>query len=286
MSRPPPRGTLFVVATPIGNLDDVSKRSLEALGEAEVVLAEDTRVSRRLLERYGLHRPMLSLHRFNEASRLQKLIARLEQGEALALVTDGGTPAVSDPGARLVEGAHAVGARVVPVPGPSAVSAALSASGFGADRYVFGGFLPARPAQRRRALDDLARIGETLVLFEAPHRLVASLGDMVRVLGDRPAAICRELTKRHEEILRGTLSSIRSEFQKRERVRGEITLVIAGSTAARGEPESASDRALPALFAEALAAEDDDPKRAARRLARDLGISRAELKRRLERSRG
>jgi 16S rRNA (cytidine1402-2'-O)-methyltransferase len=189
-------GTLLVVATPIGNLEDLSPRGRRAFEEADLIVAEDTRRTGRLLEAHGLDRPLTSCHKFSEASRLEPLLEALSEGRTLALVTDGGTPAVSDPGRRLVAAALEAGARVVAVAGPSAVTAALSISGFPADRFLFAGFLPSKTTERRKEAAQLAAFAGTIVLFEAPHRLLDCLADLELVLGERPAALCREMTKR------------------------------------------------------------------------------------------
>jgi 16S rRNA (cytidine1402-2'-O)-methyltransferase len=285
-------GTLLVVATPIGNLEDLSPRGRQALEQADLVVAEDTRRTGRLLEAHGLERPLTSCHKFSEASRLDPLLDALAAGRTLALVTDGGTPAVSDPGRRLVDAALEAGARVVAVPGPSAVTAALSISGFPADRFLFSGFLPAKTTERRKEAGALARFPGTIVLFEAPHRLLDCLEDLELSMQDRPAALCREMTKRFEEVLRGPLPLLRSQLAKRDTIRGECVLVIgpdsrAGVKGAPGNEEAVSeeDRAAAEAFDRALEREDGDPRRALRRAARELGLPRAELKRRLDRTR-
>lgn len=281
-------GILFVIATPIGNLEDLSPRATATLREVALVLAEDTRRTGLLLKRAEIDKPLLSCHRFNEASRGDDVLLRLERGESLALVSDGGTPAVSDPGARLVAEALARGIRVVPIPGPSAVTAALSASGLDADRFVFAGFLPSRAGERRREIARLALYPETLVLYEAPHRLAASLRDLAAILGPRDAVLCRELTKLHEEVRRAPLTDLAIDIAERESIRGEIVLVVAGASREGGAAPAEAPNLDPAVvalreaWAAALATEEGDPRRALRRLARDLGIGRAELKRRLD----
>jgi 16S rRNA (cytidine1402-2'-O)-methyltransferase len=279
----PSRGRLLVVATPLGNLGDLSPRAARALGEADLVAAEDTRRTLPLLTHLGLSKPMVSSHKFNEASGLAGLLNTLAEGKTIALVTDGGTPAISDPGHRLVAAAHAAGHAVVAIAGPSAVAAALSVAGFPADRFRFAGFLPAAASARRRALAALAAEPETLVFYEAPHRVLKALDAMIEALGDREAALCRELTKLHEEVLRAPLSAIRAALAGRDAIRGEIVLVVAGGGSERGGAERAGTEAGPygALFAMARELEDGDPRRAVRRLARELGLSRAEVKARL-----
>jgi 16S rRNA (cytidine1402-2'-O)-methyltransferase len=233
---------------------------------------------------------MVSSHKFNEAAGLAGLLNTLAEGKTIALVTDGGTPAISDPGHRLVAAAHAAGHAVVAIAGPSAVAAALSVAGFPADHFRFAGFLPAAAAARRRALAALATEPETLVFYEAPHRALKSLDAMIEALGDREAALCRELTKLHEEVLRAPLSAIRASLAARDAIRGEIVLVVAGwggeggpAGGARATAERSGTEAGPyrALFAMACALEGGDPRRALRRLARELGLARAEVKARL-----
>lgn len=275
------RGTLLVVATPIGNLDDLTPRAREALAGAALVAAEDTRRTGQLLAHLGLRRPLVACHRFSEARTVAQILGELERGAAVALVTDGGTPAVSDPGYRLVAAAHEAGHDVRAVPGASAVAAALSVAGLPADSFHFAGFLPSRRPARRREIERLAPIADTLVLFEAPHRLVECLADLSELLGVRTAVICRELTKLHEEVRRGTLAELHAEFAARERVLGEIVLVIAG---ARGPAPAATaaEPDLPSRFVAALRDQDEDVERALHHLARELGIARAELRRRLQ----
>jgi 16S rRNA (cytidine1402-2'-O)-methyltransferase len=226
-------GTLFVVATPIGNLEDVTLRALRVLREVAVVAAEDTRRTSRLLQHYSISTPTISLHEHNEHSRTQGLLDRLARGESVALVSDAGTPVVSDPGAQLVAAAHAAGIRVEPVPGASAVLAAISASGFGGEGFVFLGFPPARSHHRRVWLSSLTRPDDrALVLYEAPHRIRDTLEDIREILGDRVIAVGRELTKAHEELVVGPISEYLQQLQE---PRGEFTLVISPANPADGE---------------------------------------------------
>ena len=217
---------LHIVATPIGNLKDVSFRALGTLAAADVVFAEDTRVSRKLLAHYGITTPLVAYHEHNAAEMRPKIIARLKEGQALALISDAGTPLVSDPGYRLVEAVLAEGFNVVPVPGPSAVLAALVAAGLPTDRFFFEGFLPPKSAARRERLAALATISATLVFFESPHRLVDMLRDALETLGDRTAVVARELTKLYETVRRGTLQNLTSEFEAASRPKGEIVVLI------------------------------------------------------------
>lgn len=278
-----PLGTLFVVATPIGNLSEISPRTRETLSRVAVVAAEDTRRSGMLLAHMALKKPMISLHKFNERSRLEELTAVLERGEDLALVTDGGTPAISDPGFRLVAEAHAIGAPVRAVAGPSAVVAALSVSGLPADRFTFVGFLPSRAPERRALLPELASRSETLVIYEAPHRLVAAVADLAAQFGPRPAVLCRELTKLHEEVQRSTLTQLAESVASRQSILGECVLVIAGAGASNAPALAieSEDAATLLAFALALQAEQGDARRACARVARRTDRPRREITSRL-----
>jgi 16S rRNA (cytidine1402-2'-O)-methyltransferase len=218
---------LFLVATPIGNLEDISRRALRVLGEVQVVAAEDTRRTRHLLEHFGLATPVVSLFEHNERARIPGLLRRLEGGEHVAVVTDAGSPGVSDPGYPLVRAAVAAGFRVESVPGPSAVIAALQISGLPTDAFLFVGFLPPKGAARRRRLEELYQRRETIVAFESPHRIDSCLADLETVWGERPMALARELTKIHEQVLRGTPREVRAALSAEQR-RGEIVLVLGG----------------------------------------------------------
>lgn len=277
-ARPEP-GTLFVVATPLGNLDDLSPRALSTLRSVAAVACEDTRRTSRLLARYDVDVATVSCHKFNERQRLEPILKRLRAGEDVALVSDSGTPTVSDPGALLVRTALGQGIRVSPLPGPSAVATLLSVSGLPADRFVFDGFLPHRAGERRRRLRELRDESRTIVLFEAPHRLPAALRDIEEVLGPRAIVLGRELTKLHETILAGTAGEIAKQLGA-ERVRGEITLVLAGSGEGTGESDATAKRIV-ACWRDALRATGGDRRAALRRAARETGLRKAELQRRL-----
>jgi 16S rRNA (cytidine1402-2'-O)-methyltransferase len=227
IAAPPLEPGLYLVATPIGNLRDVSLRALEILAAADVIACEDTRVTRKLTARYGIATPLTPYHDHNAATALPKLIARLAEGARVALVSDAGTPLVSDPGYRLVRAAHAAGHAVTAAPGASAVLAALAVAGLPTDRFFFEGFLPAKEAARRARIAALARIPATLVLFETGPRLAAALADLAAGLGNRAAAICRELTKLHEEVRRGTLDGLAGVYRELPEPRGEIVVVVA-----------------------------------------------------------
>jgi 16S rRNA (cytidine1402-2'-O)-methyltransferase len=236
-ARPPREGgTLYLVATPIGNLEDVTQRALRVLAEAHVVAAEDTRHTRRLLERFAITTPVTSLFEHNERAKIPALLERLAAGERVAVVTDAGSPGVSDPGYPLVRAAVAAGVRVESVPGPSAVIAALQVSGLPTDAFLFAGFLPPKAAARRRRLAELHERRETLVVFESPHRIDACLADLEALWGGRPITLARELTKVHEEVLRGTAAEVRAALPP-ERRRGEIVLVLGGRTRERASSE-------------------------------------------------
>jgi 16S rRNA (cytidine1402-2'-O)-methyltransferase len=226
-------GRLQVVATPIGNLADLSARAREALSSADVIAAEDTRRTRVLLRAIGIARPLVSLHEHNESQRTPELLARLAAGETIALVSDAGTPLLSDPGLELVQRAARAGFEVHAIPGPSAITSALAVAGLPTDRFCFEGFLPSRERERRTALAALAHEPRTLVFFEAPHRILRTLADMAAEFGaERPAAVARELTKAHETIYRGTLQELLARAQAEENFqRGEITIVVHGATA-------------------------------------------------------
>jgi 16S rRNA (cytidine1402-2'-O)-methyltransferase len=243
-------GRLDVIATPIGNIGDLSPRARASLAAADLVLAEDTRRTATLLAACGISRPLLSLHEHNEAERTDALLARLRRGEVLALVSDAGTPLLSDPGFVLVRAVAAAGLEVRSIAGPSAVTAALAVAGLPTDRFVFEGFLPARALERQAALARLAQESRTLVLFEAPHRIAATLAELALAFGDeRSAVLARELPKVHESIYRDTLAGLAQRAtQDADMARGEITLVIAGSAAASGGDAALLARALPLLL--------------------------------------
>jgi 16S rRNA (cytidine1402-2'-O)-methyltransferase len=246
-------GTLYVVATPIGNLEDLSPHAEQTLREVSLIAAEDTRVTRRLLAQRGLSKPMLSFHDHNEAQRTGEILRKLQDGRDVALVSDAGTPLISDPGFRLVRAAAEAGLRVVAIPGPCAVVAALSISGLPTDRFLVLGFLPRRAAKRRAALQELRRERATLVLFEAPHRILETLADLRQILGDRQAVLARNLTKEHEQVLRGRVEELRATLASQEFVAGELTLVVEGAGDANEEawPE-AVERAIERLLAAGL----------------------------------
>jgi 16S rRNA (cytidine1402-2'-O)-methyltransferase len=230
MRKPEKAGRLVVVGTPIGNLDDLSPRAARALAEANAIFCEDTRVTAKLASRLELTAPRISCPAPRERSRVRELLERLGRGETVALVSDAGMPGLSDPGELLVDAAAGAGFVIEVVPGPSAAAAALAVSGLPAVPHFFAGFLPARAGERRRALEKLREREETLVWFEAPHRLLESLEDSARVLGARHGCVARELTKLHEEVVRGTLPELAATFRSRGAGRGEITVVVEGGS--------------------------------------------------------
>ena len=229
---------LYVVATPIGNLEDITLRALRILKEVDLIAAEDTRHTRHLLEHYGIKTALTSYHEHNERTKAQSLVERLEHGENIALVCDAGTPAISDPGYRLVVSALAVGVQVTPIPGPAALTAVVSASGLPSDRFVFEGFLPAKAQERKNKLQELRYDARTLVFYEAPHRLKETLADLQQAFGEREIVVAREVSKLHEEFLRGKIGPVREQLAARE-IKGEITLLVQGApaTAAVSEKE-------------------------------------------------
>ncbi len=267
-------GRLFVVATPIGNLDDMSVRAIEVLRSVGIILAEDTRHSAALLKRFGIETRVSSFHEHNEAKLKQAIIAKLESGTDAAIISDAGTPLINDPGFELVRAAHEGGIQVIPVPGPSAVIAALSASGLPTDRFYFEGFLPTRREARRRRLRELADRSETLIILESPHRLLAALEDMAEVLGtNRMATIAKELTKVFETVRRDTLASLRAWLGEREeRQKGEFVIVVAGAGKTDTDQETQRHRQLLEILLSEL------PLKTAVRLAAAIsGASRNQL---------
>jgi 16S rRNA (cytidine1402-2'-O)-methyltransferase len=239
---------LHIVSTPIGNLRDVTVRALETLAAADLIACEDTRVTRKLTERYGITTPLTPYHQHNAAQARPRLLERIAGGAAVALASDAGTPLVSDPGFKLARGARAAGLMVTAVPGPSAVLAALTVCGLPTDRFLFEGFLPAKQTQRRKRIEEIKLIPATLVLFESGPRLAATLADLAAALGPREAAVCRELTKLHEEVRRGALAALVAEYAQRGEPRGEIVIVVAPPS-----PEAPEAGDLDRLLREALA---------------------------------
>ena len=266
-------GTLYLVATPLGNLGDITYRAVETLRAATAIVAEDTRRARILCEHFGIERPLISMPAFREGEQADGLVGRLLQGDDLALTTDAGSPGISDPGSVLVAKALEAGVKVVPIPGPAAVVAALSASGLPTDRFYFAGFLPRKGTGRERALSLLKRLDATLVLYESPERLGETLAELREAFGDRRAVVARELTKIHEEFARGKLSELAQRFAGE--VRGEITLVVEGA----GEEESAAatDEAILAEIERRLVSGEGSVKEIAGEIAKATGRPRREV---------
>jgi 16S rRNA (cytidine1402-2'-O)-methyltransferase len=264
-------GTLYVVATPIGNLEDITARALRVLREVALIAAEDTRHSGKLLHHFGIRTPLISCHEHNEQQRQEALLGRLLAGESIALISDAGTPAIADPGYRLVRACHAAGVPVTPVPGPSALLAALSAAGEPTDRFVFEGFLPARAVAREEALRALRDEPRTVVCYETPHRLLATLAAMAAVWSaQRPLVVARELTKLHEELFRGTVGEAQAHFAA-GRVRGELVLILPAFAA---PPPS---RDLSVVLRELLFDRQLPRKEAVKLVAREFGLASSDV---------
>ena len=262
---------LYLVATPIGNLEDITVRALRILkDEVDRIACEDTRHSRKLLDHYNIDKPLISYHDHNERERGEELLDRLRNGERIALISDAGTPLISDPGYRLAAAAAEEGIPVIPIPGPSALLTALCASGLPTDAFIFGGFLPPKQGQRRKTLESWAESPATLVFYEAPHRILDALDDVDFTLGDRPVVLARELTKMHEEFLRGTAKTVKEQL-KTANTRGEMVLLIG-----RGEATVKDDRPLPEAVAEAIA-NGMERMKAIKHIARQRGLSKREV---------
>lgn len=272
-------GTIYVVATPIGNLEDMTRRAERVLGEVDLVAAEDTRHTKALLAHLGISKRVISYFDAVESKRAPELIERAERGESIALVSDAGTPLLSDPGFRLVELAHREGIPVVPVPGPSAPLALLSCAGLPAGRFAFLGFLPAKVSARRKFIAQYAQHRDTLVLFESPRRLPAALEDLADILGDRDAVVGRELTKKFEELVQGSLHELARKFaddDAERRIRGELVLAIEGAADGDTLVVSAGDPIVGERLRERMAA-GESPSRAARAVAAELGLPRRDV---------
>jgi 16S rRNA (cytidine1402-2'-O)-methyltransferase len=269
-------GVLYVVATPIGNLEDITYRAVRVLGEAGLIACEDTRQTRKLLDRYGIRTSAVSYHEHNEQARAAELVERMLAGESVALVSDAGTPLVSDPGYRIVAAAIAAGIRVEPIPGASALLSALAAAGLPTDMFQFVGFLPPKSSARRKTLESLKAFPATLVFYEAPHRILETLDDIDEIMGARPVVVARELTKLHEEFLRGTAREIRETLAARTSVKGEITLLIG-----RGE-ETAAEDGEPAEQVARLIAGGMTRMEAIKTVARRCGLGKREVYRLVE----
>ncbi len=269
-------GKLYIVSTPIGNLEDITTRAVRILREVDVIACEDTRHTRKLLTHFGIETKTISYHEHNEIERATELCEMLAAGKSVALVSDAGTPLISDPGFRIVSLAIERGISVVPVPGANAAVAALSAAGLPSDKFFFAGFLPARASARVARLEYLRSLDDTLIVYEAPHRIGATLRDAAEILGPRDAVVARELTKMHEEFARGTLSELAETFSDKNKARGEIVLLIAG---AREADQVTNIQSVSTALAERLASLRQagfDEKAALKKAARELGLKRDE----------
>lgn len=273
MSAP---GRLFVVATPLGHLQDITLRALAVLREVSLIACEDTRHTRKLLQAHGIDTPTTSYFEHNERFKGERILEALRSGREVALVSDAGTPGISDPGFRLVRAARTEGIPVVPIPGPSAAVTALSVSGLPTDRFLFVGFLPPKAAARRRALDEMGQVRETLVFYESPVRVREAMEDMEVALGDREAFLCREATKLHEEYRRGRISELRELLASRGQVKGEVVLVVAGAS----ETLPLTTETPEALFAR-LTREGRTRREAVKEIARLTGLPAREVYKRL-----
>ncbi|HEX4605522.1 MAG TPA: 16S rRNA (cytidine(1402)-2'-O)-methyltransferase [Candidatus Angelobacter sp.] len=282
MSENTKRGTLYVVATPIGNLEDITYRAVRVLRESDLIACEDTRHTAKLLQHYGIDKPTVSYHEHNEVTRAEELAAKLEQGLTVAQVSDAGMPGISDPGYRVIKLAIERGVQVVPIPGASALVAALAASGLPTDSFQFLGFLPAKSGQRRTTLETLRHAEHTTVVYEAPHRIAETMKDIVELLGaERTVVLARELTKIHEEFIRGTAAEVMAGTQAQE-LRGEITLVIGKSEA---QETQAIVKGMTQRLAEIMREQKLDEKAALKVLAKERGLSKSEVYRELQRAR-
>jgi len=269
-------GRLYIVSTPIGNLEDITQRALRILREVDLIACEDTRHTRKLLTHFGIETKTISYHEHNETDRAGELCEMLAAGKSIALVSDAGTPLISDPGFRIVSLAIEKGLKAVPVPGANAAVAALSAAGLPTDEFFFAGFLPARSGARVARLEQLQSLEATLIVYEAPHRIAATLRDAAEILGPRDAVVVRELTKLHEEFTRGTLNQLAETFTDKNKARGEIVLLIAG---ARETDRQTAHQSGATAFAERFASLQQqglDEKGALKKAARELGLKRDE----------
>ncbi len=268
-----PTGCLYLVGTPIGNLEDITLRALRIFKEADQIACEDTRHTQKLLTHYDIHKPLVSYHEHNELTRAPELVMAMEEGAKIALVSDAGMPLVSDPGHRLVSLCLRHRIPIVPIPGPSALLASLSASGIPSEAFLFMGFLPARSGERRRALERLRIEDRTIILYEAPHRVAECVAEALEILGDRPACLAREVTKLHEEFLRGKLSEIIAALEERP-ARGEITLILGPPDATEGRTQGDSSQSLAARVEELMHQAKLDRKEALKLAAKERGLTR------------
>ena len=280
MTQPQTQGALYIVATPIGNLEDITHRAVRILREVSLIACEDTRQTRKLLDHYGIATPTVSYHEHNEAARAEELVHKVEQGASVAQVSDAGMPGISDPGYRVIKLAIERGIAVVPIPGPSALTAALVGSGLPIEAFGFRGFLPAKSGQRRTMLESLRTMTHTIALYEAPHRIREAMEDVVAILGpERPVVIARELTKVHEEFIRGTAAHVRDLLRDRE-IKGEITLLIGVGSAIT---PAASEKTLEQRLREIMRERNIDEKAALKIAAKERGLKKSEAYREFQR---
>jgi len=267
-----PPGTLYVVSTPIGNLEDITLRALRVLKEVDLIAAEDTRRTRQLLTHYGIHKPLISYHEYNRRMREKTLLQELREGKSIALVTDAGTPGISDPGEDLVRGAIQESIPLVPIPGPAALVSALSVSGLPTESFLFYGFLPSKAAARKKWLSSLQGRPETLVFYESPRRLSSLLEDAAQILGDRRVVVAREMTKVYEEVYRGTISEVLDQLGEEE-VKGEVTVILEGCTSSPA-PEASSIMEALRHYSREMGL---SMKESVGRVAEELGVSRRQV---------
>jgi 16S rRNA (cytidine1402-2'-O)-methyltransferase len=267
-------GTLYLVATPIGNLSDISRRALETLQNVDIIACEDTRHTRKLLTHYDISKKLVSYHEHNETARAEELSALLSEGKNIAVVSDAGTPAICDPSFRIVERAYEIGAKVIPIPGAAAFVSAVIVSGLPTDSIFFGGFLPSKKTERQKRLREVSQIPATLVFYETPHRLEKSLADCAEILGNRKAAVVRELTKLHEEIIRGNLTELAEKFSQNS-VKGEIVLAIDRQQIENRKSKIENRHSIGERVAE-LEEEGFDNRAALKKAAKEFGLSRSE----------
>ncbi|HSK74744.1 MAG TPA: 16S rRNA (cytidine(1402)-2'-O)-methyltransferase [Pyrinomonadaceae bacterium] len=273
-------GTLFLVATPIGNLQDISLRAIETLKTVDLIACEDTRHTRKLLNHFAIKQKLVSYHEHNEAERAEELAELLEQGKNIAIVSDAGTPGISDPSFRIVQKASEIGAKIIPIPGAVAFVNAVIISSLPTDSVFFGGFLPSKKGERQNRLEEIKKIPATLVFHETPHRLAKSLKDCLEILGNRKAAVVRELTKLHEEVIRGNLEELAERFSKTQ-TKGEIVLVIEREEAQKSKSKGQSSEDLVSRVAE-LEKEGIDRKNSLKKAAKEFGLSKSEAYRILQ----
>lgn len=279
------RGTLFLVGTPIGNLEDISYRAVRTLKEVDLIACEDTRQTQKLLNHYGIESHTTSYHEHNELTRSAELVMQMEQGRSIALVSDAGMPGISDPGFRLVTLAIRHHIQVVPIPGPSAFLSALVASGLPTDAFRYLGFLPSKEGQRAKLLEGLRTSTRTLIFYEAPHRLAESLEEVVQILGpERPVVVARELTKLHEEFMRGTAEEVLNQVRARGEVKGEITLLIGRAPEEQRGQSVFNASTVRARVRELMKSESLDERDALKRVAKEMGVSKSEAYRELQKT--